>query len=126
MPRPGWSPLYQEQSKEGSSKTEELSRAVREVQGLLQEAREGQAKVQAEREEGTKHHQKLDNRQETVTALRKELEVANKLLKTVEENGLNKDGIAGLCPCATQASRLLNSLASTLRFKLIAFFSSCS
>ena len=60
-------------------------------------------------EEGTKHQQELDSRQETVTALRKELEVANKLLKTVKEKGLSEDSIECLSPSAAQASRLLKS-----------------
>jgi hypothetical protein len=46
---------------------------------------------------------------ETIQALKKELEEANKLLKTFRDKGLTEDGIECLSPSAAQASRLLKS-----------------
>ena len=45
----------------------------------------------------------------TVAALRKELEMGNKLIKTMKEKGLGEDSIECLSPSAAQASRLLKS-----------------
>merc|ERR1711872_284442 len=46
---------------------------------------------------------------ETISTLKKELEDANKLLKTFKEKGLSEDTIESLSPSAAHASRLLKS-----------------
>jgi nucleoprotein TPR len=102
--------LYEQHSKEGSGKTEELAGAIRELQGLLTEARERTGQLESEAAEVQAHHrEELDRREEAVVALRKELEGGNKLIKTMREKGLSEDSIECLSPSAAQASRLLKS-----------------
>ena len=102
--------LYQEHSKEGNAKTEELASAVKELQGLLAEADKKYNKVEAESKEAKiKQEEVLAKKEETIGALKKELEAGNKLIKTMREKGLSEASIECLSPSAAQASKLLKS-----------------
>ena len=102
--------LYQQHSEEGNNKTGELSAAVNELQGLLRESNEKFGKLETELVEVKESHEKeLEQRAETVATLKKELELGNKLIKTMKEKGLSDDSIECLSPSAAQASRLLKS-----------------
>ena len=57
----------------------------------------------------TKHQEEVEQQTVTVAALRKELEMGNRLIKTMKEKGLSEDSIECLSPSAAQASRLLKS-----------------
>ena len=57
----------------------------------------------------TMNQEELEQQTVTVAALRKELEMGNKLIKTMKEKGLGEDSIECLSPSAAQASRLLKS-----------------
>ena len=52
-----------------------------------------------------KHKEELAAKAESITALRKELEDANKLVKTFKTKGLSEDSIECLSPSAAAASR---------------------
>ena len=102
--------MYQEHSKEGNAKTEELTSAVKELQGLLAEADKKYAKLETEVNEGkSKQEEVLIKKEETIGALKKELEAGNKLIKTMKEKGLSEASIECLSPSAAQASKLLKS-----------------
>ena len=102
--------LYQEHSKEGNAKTEELTSAVKELQGLLAEADKKYAKQEIEvKEAKNKQEEVLTKKEETIGALKKELEAGNKLIKTMKEKGLSEASIECLSPSAAQASKLLKS-----------------
>ena len=51
----------------------------------------------------------LTKKEETIGALKKELEAGNKLIKTMKEKGLSEASIECLSPSAAQASKLLKS-----------------
>ena len=102
--------MYQEHSKEGNAKTEELTSAVKELQGLLVDADKKYAKLETEvKEAKNKQDEVLSKKEETIGALKKELEAGNKLIKTMKEKGLSEASIECLSPSAAQASRLLKS-----------------
>jgi len=102
--------LYQEHSKEGNAKTEELTSAVKELQGLLAEADKKYAKLETGVNEAkSKHEEVVTKKEETIGALKKELEAGNKLIKTMKEKGLSEASIECLSPSAAQASKLLKS-----------------
>ena len=80
--------MYQEHSKEGNAKTEELTSAVKELQGLLVDADKKYAKLETEvKEAKNKQDEVLSKKEETIGALKKELEAGNKLIKTMKEKG---------------------------------------
>ena len=56
-----------------------------------------------------KHEEVLTKKEETIDALKKELEAGNKLIKTMKEKGLSEASIECLSPSAAQASKLLKS-----------------
>ena len=104
------SQLYKSHSEDHNSKVEELQTVVTELQTLLKESNEKQATVQEELSSINKTHQEeLDKQKVSADALRKELEHANKLIKTFKEKGLSEDSIESLSPSAAHASRLLKS-----------------
>jgi nucleoprotein TPR len=57
----------------------------------------------------SEHNLELQGRADSISALKKELEDANRLIKTVKDKGLTEDAIEHLSPSAAQASRLLKS-----------------
>ena len=78
--------LYQEHSKEGNAKTEELTSAVKELQGLLAEADKKYAKQEIEVNEAkNKQEEVLTKNEETIGALKNELEAGNTLIKIMKE-----------------------------------------
>jgi len=102
--------LYKEQGEENTAKTEELTNAVNSLQKMVREAGEKYGKLEEKLEaQKIKHKEELNVRGESVTALRRELEDANKLIKTVKDKGLTEDAMEHLSPSAAQASRLLKS-----------------
>ena len=98
--------MYQEHSKEGNAKTEELTSAVKELQGLLAEADKKYAQLETEVNEGKSKQEEVLIKKD---ALKKELEAGNKLIKTMKEKGLSEASIECLSPSAAQASKLLKS-----------------
>ncbi len=102
--------LYKQHGEENTAKTEELSRAVTDLQQLLKDSADRYGKLEAQLETlKADHGEELAAKVETIKALKKELEEANKLLKTFRDKGLTEDGIECLSPSAAQASRLLKS-----------------
>ena len=102
--------LYKQHGEENTGKTEELSRAVTDLQQLLKDSADRYGKLETQMEAlKAEHSEELASKVETVKALRKELDEANKLLKTFKDKGLTEDGIECLSPSAAQASRLLKS-----------------
>ena len=77
---------------------------------MVREAGEKYGKLEEKLEaQKIKHQEELNVRGESITALRRELEDANKLIKTVKDKGLTEDAMEHLSPSAAQASRLLKS-----------------
>ena len=102
--------MYKEQGEENTAKTEELTNAVNSLQKMVREAGEKYGKLEEKLEaQKIKHQEELNVRGESITALRRELEDANKLIKTVKDKGLTEDAMEHLSPSAAQASRLLKS-----------------
>merc|ERR1740129_2568385 len=56
-----------------------------------------------------KNKEEVEGKLETIDALRKEVEEANKLIKTFKTKGLTEEGIECLSPSAAAASRMLKS-----------------
>lgn len=102
--------LYKSHSEEHTGKVEELSSAVQGLQELLKESSEKYGKLEAELA-GFKDKTKdeVESQVETISSLKKELEDANKLIKTSREKGLSEASIESLSPSAAHASRLLKS-----------------
>ena len=89
---------------------DELKNVVTELQGLLADSNKKYTSLEDElRGINDKHKEELGVQNETIAALKKELENANKLIKTFKEKGLSEDSIESLSPSAAHASRLLKS-----------------
>ena len=102
--------LYKSHSEEHNSKVEEMQSVVSNLQTLLKDANTKYSTLEEELSGiKDKHKAELAAGSETVTALKKELENANKLIKTFKEKGLSEDSIESLSPSAAHASRLLKS-----------------
>ena len=102
--------LYRQQGEENTQKTEELSNAVTSLQRMVKEAEEKYGKLESQLEVVKADHKvEIEAKNEAINALNKELEEANKLIKTVKDKGLTEDAIDHLSPSAAQASRLLKS-----------------
>ena len=87
-----------------------MQSVVSNLQTLLKEANNKYSTLEEELSGiNDKHKAELSAGSETVAALRKELENANKLIKTFKEKGLSEDSIESLSPSAAHASRLLKS-----------------
>ena len=77
-----------------------------ELQGLLSASSEQYGKLEEKMAaKEAKHKEEMAARGEAVTALRKELEDANKLVKTFQGKGLSDDAVECLSPSAAAASR---------------------
>lgn len=96
-------------SDDASSKSEELSTAVKQLQTLLQDASKqyGDLETEMKRKE-VLHEEELAKKAECIALLKKELENANELLKAARQETLNVT-IEGLSPSAAAASRLIKS-----------------
>ena len=102
--------LYKSHSDDYNDKTEELNKAVAELQGLLSASSEQYGKLEEKMAaKEAKHKEDMAARGEAVTALRKELEEANKLVKTFQGKGLSDDAVECLSPSAAAASRYLTT-----------------
>jgi len=102
--------LYRQQGEENTAKTEELTNAVTSLQQMVKETEDKYGKLEAQLETVRMDHKtELEAKQECIQALKKELEDANRLIKTVKDKGLTEDAIEHLSPSAAQASRLLKS-----------------
>ena len=102
--------LYKCHSEEHNAKVEDLGKVVADLQNLLKES--GQKYSSLEEELGGisgKHKEEMEVQSQCIGALKKELENANKLIKTFKEKGLSEDSIESLSPSAAQASKLLKS-----------------
>ena len=102
--------LYKSHSEEHNNKVEDLKKVVTNLQNMLKE-REKENSVLKEELGGKngKHEEELAVQTQSITALKKELENANKLLKTIKEKGLSEESIESLSPSAAHASKLLKS-----------------
>ena len=102
--------LYKSHSVEHNTKVDEMQAVVTDLQGMLKEANKKYSSLEEELGGiNNKHKAELSAQSETVAALKKELENANKLIKTFKEKGLSEDSIESLSPSAAHASRLLKS-----------------
>jgi len=101
--------LHLGMSDDASSKSEELSKAVKELQTLLQDASKqyGDLETEVKRKE-VLHEEELAKKIECITLLKKELANANELLKAAKQETLDA-AIEGLSPSAAAASRLIKS-----------------
>lgn len=96
-------------SDDASSKSEELSNAVKQLQVLLQDASKqyGDLETETKRKE-VLHEEELAKKAECIALLKKELANANELLKAAKQETLDAT-IEGLSPSAAAASRLIKS-----------------
>jgi len=102
--------LYKSHSDEYNNKTEELSNAVTELQSLLSDSSDKYGRLEEKLLiEEAKNKDEVAVKVEANDALRKELEEANKLIKTFKTKGLTEEGIECLSPSAAAASRMLKS-----------------
>ena len=84
--------LYKSHSEEHNSKVEDMQSVVSNLQTLLRDANNKYSSLEEELSGiNDKHKVELSVGSETVAALRKELENANKLIKTFKEKGLSED-----------------------------------
>ena len=102
--------LYKKQAEDAEEKSNKLSEAITELQGLLKQAgdRYGSLEDHFEKEK-VEHKDELKRRNDAIRALRKELTDANELINTLKHRGLTEEGIAALSPAAAAASKLIKS-----------------
>ena len=102
--------LYKKQAEDAEEKSNKLSEAITELQGLLKQAgdRYGSLEDHFEKEK-VEHKDELKRRNDAIRALRKELTDANELIDTLKHRGLTEEGIAALSPAAAAASKLIKS-----------------
>ncbi|XP_023716827.1 nucleoprotein TPR isoform X2 [Cryptotermes secundus] len=101
--------IYKGMSDDASSKSQELSNAVKELQELLQSASKqyGDLETEMKRKEML-HEAELAKKTECIALLKKELADANELLKAAKQETLDA-AIESLSPSAAAASRLIKS-----------------
>jgi len=136
------SKLYQQSSEEGSEKISELETAVSSLQELLKTATDRYGVLENKvllrflsrittfvistlaflifestfflqfLATSKNFQEEIDQRDEKINGLEKELEHANELLRTVEKNGLTDEMIKSLSPAAAAASSMLREATS--------------
>ncbi|PSN32802.1 Nucleoprotein TPR [Blattella germanica] len=101
--------IYKGMSDDAEAKSEELTKAVTGLQQLLQEATKQHEESEAKMKElEASNEEEMSKKVEVITLLKKELDVANQMLKTVKQDTLDA-AIVGMSPSAAAASRLLKS-----------------
>ena len=97
-------------SDDSESKTADLTKAVEELQGLLKESSERYGELERTYDaEKLDHKEEIKTRNEALRAIKKELDSANDLIKTLQNKGLSMGAIEQLSPSAAAASKLLKS-----------------
>ena len=86
--------LYKSQSNDAEEKSVELAKAVEDLQGLLKQSSERYGALEDNLEkEKEENKEEIRRRNEAIRGLRKELDDANELIKTLKHRGLTEEGI---------------------------------
>ena len=102
--------LYKSKASDAEEKSGELAKAVEELQGLLKQSSERYGALEDNLEkEKEENKQEIQRRNEAIRGLKKELEDANELIKSLKQRGLTEEGINQLSPAAAAASKLIKS-----------------
>ena len=102
--------LYKTKATDSEEKSTELAKAVEELQGLLKQSSERYGALEDNLEkEKEENKEEIRRRNEAIRSLRKELDDANELIKTLKHRGLTEDGINQLSPAAAAASKMIKS-----------------
>ena len=100
--------LYKGHCDESESKAAELTKAVNELQGMLKESADRYGALENSLDvEKAEHKEEIKRRNEAIKGLKKELDTANDLIKTMKNKGLTEDDVERLSPSAAAASKLL-------------------
>ncbi|KAJ9577845.1 hypothetical protein L9F63_025295 [Diploptera punctata] len=96
-------------SDDAAAKSEELTVAVKELQKLLEDASDQYGELESEmKKKDESYEEELGKKNECIKHLKKELELANEMLKTAKQERLDTT-IESMSPSAAAASRLLKS-----------------
>ena len=100
--------LYKGHCDESESKAAELTKAVNELQGMLKESADRYGALENSLDvEKAEHKEEIKRRNEAIKGLKRELDTANDLIKTMKNKGLTEDDVERLSPSAAAASKLL-------------------
>ncbi|XP_049949748.1 nucleoprotein TPR isoform X1 [Schistocerca serialis cubense] len=104
--------LYKGVSEEEKGKSQQLMKRVKELEELLNEARNQHCALEAKIEDiNAKHYEEMEKKQETVAALKEELLRANELIEAAKAEAIEKS--LEMSPEASHVSRLLKSGMTT-------------
>ncbi|KAF3420193.1 hypothetical protein E2986_05707 [Frieseomelitta varia] len=99
--------LYKGMADEANAKAEEFSNAVKELQELLEHATEQYGTLETTHNQlQLQHKEELEEREQKIDELSKELNHANELLKNIKQERLDQ-AVEQLAPTAAIASRVL-------------------
>ncbi|CAL7943180.1 unnamed protein product [Xylocopa violacea] len=99
--------LYKGMADEANAKAEEFSNAVKELQELLEHATEQYGTLESTHNQlQLQHKQELEEKEQKIDELLKELNHANELLKNIKQERLDQ-AVEQLAPTAAIASRVL-------------------
>ncbi|XP_011168945.1 nucleoprotein TPR [Solenopsis invicta] len=106
------SSLYESMKDDANSKSEELSNAASELQKLVDSTAEEYGILETKYNQLLlQHKQDIDEKEQNIQELTKELEHANELLKNIQQEQLNQ-AVEQLAPTAAITSRVLRKGAS--------------
>ena len=119
MPQTKLAELYKGHCDESEGKAAELTAAVGELQGMLKESADRYGALENSLDaEKAEHREETRRRNEAIKGLKRELDTANDLIKTMRNKGLTEDDVERLSPSAAAASKLLKG-GITLILQLI-------
>lgn len=99
--------LYKSMADEANAKAEEFSNAVKELQELLEHASEQYGTLETKYNQlMLQHKQDIDDKEQNIQELTKELDHANELLKNIQQERLDQ-AVEQLAPTAAITSRVL-------------------
>ncbi|XP_032663158.1 nucleoprotein TPR-like isoform X2 [Odontomachus brunneus] len=99
--------LYKSMADEANAKAEEFSGAVKELQDLLEHASEQYGTLETKHNQLLlQHKQDIDDKEQNIQELTKELDHANELLKNIQQERLDQ-AVEQLAPTAAITSRVL-------------------
>lgn len=99
--------LYKSMADEANAKAEEFSNAVKELQELLEHASEQYGSLETKHNQFIlQHKQDIDDKEQNIQELTKELDHANELLKSIQRERLDQ-AVEQLAPTAAITSRVL-------------------
>lgn len=99
--------LYKSMADEANAKAEEFSGAVKELQDLLEHASEQYGTLETKHNQLVlQHKQDIDDKEQNIQELTKELDHANELLKNIQQERLDQ-AVEQLAPTAAITSRVL-------------------